>query len=109
MGEGGAYEAPLAVLREAPPSSTSRWAIGLQQTCRCSFFFSQRAHQTIREKFEHQKKIAVVVCQRHSHTHTRAEFVSKHHRSSLLEAPLAWCAVRSHNLIQRRADRPSRR
>ena len=39
----------------------------------------------------------MVVCQRHSHTHTRAEFVSKHHRSPLLEAPLAWCAVRSHN------------
>ena len=39
-----------------------------------------------------------MVCQRHSHTtHTRAEFVSKHHRLSLLEAPLAWCAVRSHN------------
>ena len=43
-GEGGAYEAPLAVLREASPSSTSRWAIGLQQTRRCSIILSQRAH-----------------------------------------------------------------
>ena len=98
-GEGGAYEAPLAVLREAPPSSsTSRWGgIGLQQTRRCSFiFFSQRAHSTTQAN-SNAKKVAVVVCQRHSHTHTRAEFASKHHRSSLLEAPLAWCAVRSHN------------
>ena len=39
-GEGGAYEAPLAVLREAPPSPTCHWAIGLQQTRRCYFFLA---------------------------------------------------------------------
>ena len=46
------------------------------------------------------KKIAVwwsVSCQHHSHTHMRAAFVSEHHRLPLLEAPLASCAVRSHN------------
>ena len=96
-GEGGAYEAPLAVLREAPPSSTSRWAIGLQQTRRCSFFLASARTKQLEASSNAKQKIAVVVCQRHSHTHTRADFASKHHRSSLLEAPLAWCAVRSHN------------
>ena len=38
-GDGAAYEAPLAVSREAPPSSTSRWAIGLQQTRKLAFNF----------------------------------------------------------------------
>ena len=42
-GGGGAYEAPLAVLREAQASSTSRWTIGLQRTRWCSIYFSQRA------------------------------------------------------------------
>ena len=61
------------------------------------FFKPARALNNSRQVRTPNKKIAVVVCQRHSHTHTRAEFVSKHHRSSLLEAPLAWCAVRSQN------------
>ena len=43
------------------------------------------------------QKIDVAVCQRPSHTHTRAAFVPKHRRSHLFEAPLPWCAVRSHN------------
>ena len=62
-----------------------------------NFFKPARVLNNPRQVQTPNKKIAVVVYQRHSHTHTRAEFVSKHHRSSLLEAPLAWCAVRSHN------------
>ena len=37
--DGAAYEAPLEVSREAPPSSTSRWAIGLLATNALVFNF----------------------------------------------------------------------
>ena len=69
----------------------------MQQTHRCSFFLASARTKQLETSPNAQKIIAVVVCQRHSRTHTRADFASKHHRSSLLEAPLAWCAVRSHN------------
>ena len=54
--EGGAYEAQPTVLREAPPSSTSRWIISLQQTRWCLFCFTQRARYTNGDKFERHIK-----------------------------------------------------
>ena len=59
---------------------------------------SARTNQLEASSNAHEKNRCggVVVYQRHSHTHTRAAFASKHHRTPLLEAPLAWCAVRSH-------------
>ena len=45
-GEGGAYEAPLAVLREAPPSTQLHVALGhwLATDASVFIFLSQRAH-----------------------------------------------------------------
>ena len=81
----------------SPPIPTCHCAISLQQTRRCSFFLASARTKQLETSSNATKKIAVVVCQRHSHTRTRAELVSKHYRSSLLEASLAWCTVRSHN------------
>ena len=66
------------------PAPRRAGPFGLQQTRWCSIFLlaSASAKQLGASEFErHTKQITVAVCQRHSHTRTRAAFVPKYRRS----------------------------